>query len=854
MAGSVGGVWTRRVAHVSTWAAPRRTWLLFAGLSGASVAVVASAVSVVTNGVGVNPIWFGVAVLAIIGSQLARIRIRVGGDFVFVGWSEVGAIALLCLLPPIWAPLATVAAMLLAIAPRWSTASARGRRRVAFGAAVLVFANSVAAAVAGIVVDPRKPVVVSVDRPLSIVPLVLACAALFLVGTFLMSAWLACTAPEPTMTLWSQVVLAKRTMMAGTAAVGSATAVVIGINVAWLALLAPVLWVMHRVYEHQRNTSYERVSWASLAEATRHLNQLDERGVALAVLRGAATLFQPESVEVTLVRPQGSRRTYRATSPDHFGGFAEPTIVDEHAAGRSTVDLTPVDSVVSRRLTIGGDELGEVKMRLGRARLTESDGHAFSAFCEAAASAFHDAATHRTLRAMTARSTYDAMHDPLTGLPNRSMLLARGNAELNSARDRPVALLLMDIDGLQRVNDALGYAAGDELLTVVARRLRERQHKHELLGRPGGDEFAVLLHGTDEGASLARCREHALERAHGLIEDLAEPALVGGVTIAAAVAVGIVVDGTRSCDMAELLRRADVARHQAEQAASRIAEYDEATDPSNLDRLMLLADLRDALAEPDAFVLQLQPAVDLRSGLPVSAEVVVGWQHPRRGLLQPADFIRTVEHSDLADEFTLHVIDLVLGLASGWATQGVHVPVSVNLCGRCTVNADLPRQLAARLAAHGVPARQLKLGITESVAIAEPGLAEQVVAGLRELGVQVSVNDFGTGSASLSFLTRFPVDEVKIDRSFVATVVDSPEAAAIVKATVDLAHHLGLRVIAEGVDRPEQRTALLGLGVIVGRGLLFHPPLSVEDVALVLQGRTQLATERRIPIVRAPAS
>jgi EAL domain-containing protein (putative c-di-GMP-specific phosphodiesterase class I) len=322
--------------------------------------------------------------------------------------------------------------------------------------------------------------------------------------------------------------------------------------------------------------------------------------------------------------------------------------------------------------------------------------------------------------------------------------------------------------------------------------------------------------------------------------------------IAVEAAAGIVVERAQSCDMAELVRRADVARHHAEQAAGRIAVYDAATDPSNLDRLTLLADFRDALASPDELGLALQPAVDLRSGLPVSVDAAVRWQHPRRGLLVPSDFMRTVEHSDLADEFALHMIDLVLRLASGWAIQGVHVPVSMNLCGRCTLNTDLPGLLAARMAAHGVPATQLKLGITESVAIAEPGLAEQVVAGLRALGVQVSVNDFGTGSASLSFLTRFPVDEVTIDRSFVATLVDSPETAAIVKATVDLAHHLGMRVIAEGVNRPEQRTALLELGVAVGQGLLFHPPLSVDDVPAVLQGRTQLATERRIPIVRAP--
>ena len=331
------------------------------------------------------------------------------------------------------------------------------------------------------------------------------------------------------------------------------------------------------------------------------------------------------------------------------------------------------------------------------------------------------------------------------------------------------------------------------------------------------------------------------------------PAPVAGVMIAVEAAAGVVTERAEACDMAELLRRADVARHRAKQTAGMVADYEAALDPSNADRLALLADLRDALATPDELVVHLQPVVDLDTGRPVSVEALARWRHPRRGLLLPADFISTVEHSDLALGFTLHVIDIALRLVGGWVTQGVHIPVSVNLCARCTLNEDLPKLVAARLEAQGVQARQLILEITESVAMSEPGSAEQVVAGLRDLGAQVSVSHFGTGSASLSFLTRFPVDEVKIDRSFVATMGDSPETAAIVRATVDLAHDLGMRVIAEGVDRAEQRTALVDMGVTAAQGLLFHPPLPVEEVTAVLQGRTHLATARNIPIVRAPA-
>ena len=847
MAGSVGGVEAFRGHRAGAWAARRHTWLLAACVSAAVAAVLASLALIWGTGADVDVARFVIAVAAIVGCQLARIRIRVNGDSILIGWSEIGVIAVLCLLAPIWAPLTTLVAMVVLLAFRWSNATARGKTRAVYGTALLIVCASAAAAVAGAVADPWAPVQVMVDRPVTVVPLVLASATIFGLGTLLIAAWLASTGTESTLIMWRQITVAKRTMMAGTAAVGLATAVVIGINPLWLVVLAPVLWALHRVYEHQLRGTQDRVTWATLADATRRLNQLDERGVALAVLRGAASLFQPDAVEVTLVRPQGSRRTFRAHTADLIEGAAHLTIVDHLSSDASTMDSPRYRTVVSRRLNIGDLEIGQVRLLLRQGTLAEADGHAFSAFAEAAASAFHDAATHRTLRAMTARSAYDALRDSLTGLPNRSTLLARGNAALRKVSlDRPVALILVDVGGLRRVNDTLGYAAGDELLVVVARRLRECQRDDELIGRLGGNEFAVLLTGGLD-------QTYAVDRARALIAELAEPAPVAGVMIAVEAAAGVVTERAEACDMAELLRRADVARHRAKQTAGMVADYEAAQDPSNADRLALLADLRDALATPDQLLVHLQPVVDLDTGRPVSVEALARWRHPRRGLLLPADFISTVEHSDLALGFTLHVIDIALRLVGGWVTQGVHIPVSVNLCARCTLNEDLPKLVAARLAAQGVQARQLILEITESVAMSEPGLAERVVAGLRDLGAQVSVSHFGTGSASLSFLTRFPVDEVKIDRSFVATMGDSPETAAIVRATVDLAHDLGMRVIAEGVDRAEQRTALVEMGVTAAQGLLFHPPLPVEEVTAVLQGRTHLATARKIPIVRAPA-
>jgi diguanylate cyclase (GGDEF)-like protein len=825
-------------------AARRR--VLLGTTAAALIILVASIVAIGQHDIWPDPGNVIIATAALFGSLLARYRIRVAGELIYVGWAEIGIAAVLCLLPPVWLPIVAVVAVVLGYGPPWPRAKPINRGLMLYVFAGIVVTVGPPAVVASVLAGPRSRLDVSIDQPLSFVPLLLALVTAVIIGTFMSAVWIATAGGASMFARWHQIIRAKRSMLSGSVVVVLAIAVLININEAWLVVLVPLVFGLHRLYEQRFASAGESVTWAGLAEATRALNQLDERGVALAVLRGAANLFRPEAIEVTVVRPQGSRRRFRAETTDLIEGSSQLTIVDLPSP-ESTVEERSPGSVVSHRMTVGGLELGEVRLLLAPGTaLADENGHAFSAFCEAAASSFHDAATHRALRAMTARTAYDALHDSLTGLTNRSTLLARGNAALRLVMgEASVGLILLDVESLRRVNDTLGYAAGDELLALLARRLREGQRDGELVGRLGGDEFAVLITGALDA-------EGAMDRARGLIRELAEPAEVAGVTLAVEVAAGVVVESAEACDMAELLRRADVARHRAKQIAGRAANYVPAEDPSNTDRLALLAELRDALSETDQFFLHLQPAVDLETGRPVSVEALIRWRHPRRGVLLPADFISTIEHSDLADGFTMHVIELALRVAEGWATQGVHVPVSVNLCARCTLNQGLPALVAARMAAHGVPSHQLILEITESVAMAEPGTAEQVVAGLRDRGAQVSVSNFGTGASSLSFLTRFPVDEVKIDRSFVAAMTDSPEIAAIVRATVDLAQDLGMRVIAEGVDRPAQRDALLELGVTAAQGMLFHPPLPVEEVTAVVQGRTQTATGRHIPIVRTP--
>jgi diguanylate cyclase (GGDEF)-like protein len=836
----------------SGWPTAHRAAVLY-GTAGASLAGIAGCFALArVLGVGLDPVGFAIAVAAFAGSQVIRLRVRVGREEISIGWVEVGVTAAWCLVPPVWAPVAVFLGAVLALGPRLARARAGMRAGVLFAIGAMVIATLAGSAGAGLASGAGTPLAVDLQRPVTLGPLVLAGVLNFVTGTTMTATWLGGGSREPLPTVWLRVARAKRMILAGTAAVSAATAILISVNRAWLLALVPVVWILHRAYVHQMRSGQARATWATLADATRGLNQLDERGVALAALRGAARLFGPEIVDVSLQRPRGTVRTYRARASDLVSGQGAEHVstVDEVAV---VVDPGPHRRVVTHRLAVGGHQVGEIRLYLRRsAAFSESDQHAFSAFADAAASALHDAATHRTLRAMTARSAYDALHDSLTGLPNRSTVVARGNAELRRvAGPTPVALVVVDVEGLREVNESLGYSAGDEVLQVVARRLLERQLDGELIGRLGGDEFVILLLQAPDTGSSEPCEGYALDRARWLRADLAVPTQVGGCTIAVEASMGVVVATAGGCDMAELLRRADVALHQAKLEPGRLARYDARQDPANTDRLALLADLRDALAATDQFLLHVQPTVDLETGRPVEVEVLSRWDHPRRGLLEPADYIAVVEHSDLAGAFTLHTLDLALRLISDWASQGLHLPVSVNLCARCTSNPDLPMLVADRLTTHGVAPQQLILEITESVAMADADLAEQVVAGLRRLGVRVCVDNFGTGSASLSFLARFPVDEVKIDRTFVATMVDSPETAAIVKATVDVAHDLGMRVVAEGVERPEQRAALLELGVTAAQGFLFHRPMPAREAAPVLQGRTQAAEARHIPIVRA---
>nr|WP_245233793.1 bifunctional diguanylate cyclase/phosphodiesterase [Micromonospora parva] len=769
-----------------------------------------------------GPARFGIAVAVLALAQFARLRFRSPAGMVSITWGEAALIVCLYLTPAGWLPSAT----LLGTGLAWTILSLHNDRRPALE--ILRIAASLAAASALAV-----SVTTALGRPLLSAPTPMLALAVIAgsVTYLLVTAWLGGVTVGlrhglPIGPPLLAALRGKLLMFVGNVAVGLVVVALLELDPRWLLLLPPLLWLLQQTYRYRLRSDQERRTWRAFAEATAALNQLDERGVASAAVTGALTLFNAELVDVDVARPNGRWHRYR--------GDAGGQLVDRETGPPEQSE--PDEHELSRALSVGAAPVGRLRVRFPRsAPPTARERDAVAAFGDALAAALHDAATHHELRLVTARSSYDAVHDPLTGLANRAAMLSRGDQSLRQlSHDHPVALLLLDINQFKEVNDTLGHAAGDQLLRLTANRLNALVRTGDLLGRLGGDEFALLLTAVPVLGDRAAPMAHALRQAREIAERLAAPTEVAGVRMSIEVSVGVVVAAAGTADLTELLRRADIAMYQAKEGGGNVAAYDGARDAASTDQLALLAELREALTVDDQLVLALQPAVDLATGAPTGVEALIRWQHPRRGWLNPADFIRPVENSEQLGTFTRYVLNKALSVAAGWAREGLDVPISVNLSARSLLDPRLPVEIADALRRHQVPPHRLVLEITETVVMSELEVIDEVLATLRSMGVQLAVDDFGTGFSSLTFLTRIAVDELKVDRSFVIRMADSPEAAAIVRTTVGLAHELGLRVVAEGVETAEQRMALAELGCTSAQGYHFFKPMPADKIGAVL--------------------
>jgi diguanylate cyclase (GGDEF)-like protein len=411
-----------------------------------------------------------------------------------------------------------------------------------------------------------------------------------------------------------------------------------------------------------------------------------------------------------------------------------------------------------------------------------------------------------------------AYADSLTGLPNRTRFLETF-ARLPAGSPRAVAVL--NIDRFAMINNALGYQVGDRLLREVGERISTLERPPVMVARLWGDHFAFLLDIETEDC--------ARSFAAAVLEQLRDPITLDGQRLDIGGSIGIALYPQDGLDASTLLRRAELALAAAKRRRSGAAFAHEAGAEPAPEQLSLIGDMRAAMADGQ-FLLAYQPKLDLKSGRITGAEALLRWRHPERGMIPPGSFIPFAEQTGFIREVTPWVLDAAIRQLAQWHAEGLDIAVSANLSALDLLDPELPRRVKALLEFHGVPAARLCLEITESALMDEPALALSHLNALAALGVKLSIDDYGVGQASLAYLKSLPVNELKLDRSFITAIADSPRNAAIVQSTIMLSHALGLSVVAEGVETEEELDWLRAHGCDVGQGYRIAKPLMAAEL------------------------
>jgi diguanylate cyclase (GGDEF)-like protein len=415
-----------------------------------------------------------------------------------------------------------------------------------------------------------------------------------------------------------------------------------------------------------------------------------------------------------------------------------------------------------------------------------------------------------------------ALHDPLTGLPNRSLVIDRVQQAILTARrnQEPMALLMLDLDHFKEVNDTLGHLVGDKLLMRVGERFQSSLREPDTLGRLGGDEFAIVLPRADQ--------KDALIVAEKLQDALRRPVDIDQNSFSVAASIGISIYPDHGPDPSSLLRSADIAMYVAKRARNEFAVYQPEYDTYNPDHLSLLRDLREVirLGDMDA---AFQPKIDLRTGTIIGVEALARLHHPEKGDIPPYEFIPILEQTGLIRPFTLQILEKAIDYCTQCRQQGMEFSVAVNLSMQNLRDDKLPEQISEIINRYDFDREQLILEITESAIMHDPEHSLGILDRLDEMGLKLSVDDFGTGYSSLSYLKRLPVSQLKIDRSFVKNMIRDEDDAMIVRSTIELAHNLGLNTVAEGVEDEQTLERLRELNCDMAQGFLISRPLSADN-------------------------
>ena len=414
---------------------------------------------------------------------------------------------------------------------------------------------------------------------------------------------------------------------------------------------------------------------------------------------------------------------------------------------------------------------------------------------------------------------HQALHDPLTDLPNRKLLHNRLQQELlrGERTSKQLVLIMTDLNRFKEINDTLGHHIGDLILQQSAERLFNIFRKTDTVARLGGDEFSILLPETN--------LEQAKTLTHKVLKEFSKPFIVENQSLNVDISIGLAEFPTHGNDVNILIQRADVAMYIAKQNKLGYSIYDPNKDTHSIGRLALMSELRNAIEE-ELLELYFQPKVDVQSNKVIGVEALLRWNHPQRGFIQPGEFIPLAEQTGLIKPLTNWVIEKAIMQCARWKKKGIDLTVSVNLSIHNLHDSSLMQHIQNTLSKHQLSAEHLMLEITESDIMSEPLRARETLKKINEIGVRLSIDDFGTGYSSLSYIKKLPIDEIKVDRSFVMEMTEDNDDDVIVLATIELAHNLGFEIVAEGVHDQRTWDRLKELKCDIAQGYYISKPLN----------------------------
>jgi diguanylate cyclase (GGDEF)-like protein len=819
-----------------------------------------------SDGTGVHPRVLAALVVLVAVGSFASVRVRLQSAVVAAVWTDAAILVCVVSLPPAWVPLTVALGVLVA-----KLFSRISPYKAAYNAA-----KDALTATVGVVVALQFGVADAADplaRPWQLLLVAVAVtAAEHLIGVPVLA--LASTTP------WRRVLCLngdiKILLFLGKTAVAMLTLWLREIDTRLLAVVPPVALCLHLMYAGRVSARSELAAWKRLAATTEELNDTNLDTVLAAAVVNAANLFSAEQAEVFLREAPGGPVLVRGDAsgvlwsgdpgqapPRPYAGESVTERLSGPPEARSSVEAAiglgearfpaeaaiglaearfPAEAAIGlgearfpAEAAIGlgeacADDLGEVRLHYaGAVRLSDRERLTLATFASALRTAVRNASAFAQARQLASRNAHAATHDPLTGVANRRHLLEYGAEALRG--DRLAALVVLDVDLFREVNEALGHLAGDRVLAEVARRLSRAVGPDDLVARLGGDEFAALLAGLPSV-------EAAQQRASDLLATLDAPIDLDGMRVRVEASAGVATAVGPSFDVdddmvVELLRRADIAMYQAKRGGPRIVGYDASRDPADLAQLMLGGDLPRAIAQRE-FTVNFQPIVDLATGDMISAEALARWHHPEHGDLNPRRFLAAVERSGLLPAFAEAVLDQALATTRRWRDAGIAATVAVNASPRSLLDPAFPRMVSRVLASHGLAGGDLVIELTESLTLSQVDLVGDVLRELKSTGIRLALDDFGTGYSSLAMLAKVPAYELKVDRSFVSAMMSSPEAMAVVRSTVELGRSLSRLVVAEGVERTEQRLALWEMGCRAGQGHLFGQAMPADRLLAVV--------------------